>query len=797
MTRIVFLLGFISLAIGPARAQSLTKQADRQFEQLAYAKAANLYEQALTNSTSLSDNERLAAKARLAYSYLQARDTKNAERAYRELLAGGGSSGDFATYHLYYAQALAGNGKFREAQVAYEKFDALQSADKRSTASETAPADRLGHSTLYQDVTALTRTAGQYTVDFLSINTRRPEFSPMRYKDGLVYVSAGSKRRGKLSGRNGTPFLDLYYLPEASAVPGTNGSKKKTPRPRLLQSLGRDEYTTKTANDSKTVGFFGGTHLNLGYQEVPASESERFSKTINSKYHEGPSTFSKDGSRVIFTRNNYTNGQYRESRDGVNKLKLYTATQTDGFWTEAEELPLNSEEFSTGHPSLATGRNGQPDQLLYFSSDRPGGFGGTDIYVSTWTNGTWGKPVNLGKSVNSAGNELFPFVDEKGNLYVASDGHGGLGGLDLFYVQLTGASQSAGEMLNLGEPLNSPADDFGIVTDGERNGGYFSSNRKHGGPDDDLYRFARQGALHPCRELTISVFDADTKEPLDSTSIRVDNPASGRPEQIKTDADGLIRICLSADSDTRFVVSREGYSDTKIGFSTSQLSDTQPSRLDVGLTRPGVTSGLGETTLRGRVLTQANRKPITGATVALVNECDGIVQKTTTDADGRYVFTMLLGCDYRLEATKENMGSIGSRIAKDGSGTVDLLMFKKGDVITIDNIYYDLNRATIRPDAAVELDKVVRLMRKYPAMTIEMRSHTDSRATAQYNKTLSGNRAKSATAYLKSKGIAAKRMVAKGYGESALLNTCADGVDCPEADHQQNRRTEIKILKLE
>jgi outer membrane protein OmpA-like peptidoglycan-associated protein len=143
------------------------------------------------------------------------------------------------------------------------------------------------------------------------------------------------------------------------------------------------------------------------------------------------------------------------------------------------------------------------------------------------------------------------------------------------------------------------------------------------------------------------------------------------------------------------------------------------------------------------------------------------------------------------------MGTIGNHIVKGGAGSSDLIMFKTGDVIKIDNIYYDLNKATIRSDAAVELDKVVALLNKYPTMTIEMRSHTDSRATATYNKTLSSNRAKSAAAYLKSKGISAKRLIARGYGESNLLNRCKDGVNCPEVEHQKNRRTEIKILKLE
>lgn len=813
MTRIALVLGFLSLLVGSAPAQSLTKQADRQFDQLAYAKAADLYEKALNNPASLTDAERRAAKIRLAYSYRQARDTRNAERAYRELIAEGDSSADYAHYHLYLAQALTSNGKYYEAESVYNTYYALQATDERTAnaksvsgsqtgGSRTPPSagrtgrSRTGGSKLYQDVTALTHAAGVYTIEFLSINTRRSEFSPMRYKDGLVFVSEDSKRGGNLFGRKSTSFLNLYYLPDLSTLNG-KVSRKRLFQPDPSQSLGWDEYTTRTANDNRTVGFFGGTNLNLGYQEQPVSESERFSRTINSKYHEGPSTFTKDGSRVIFTRNNYTGGQYRSSTDGVNKLKLYTATQTNGFWSDAVELPFNSDEYSTGHPSLANGRNGEPDQLLYFSSDRPGGFGGTDVYVSTWTNGTWSAPVNLGKGVNSKGNELFPFVDEKGNLYVSSDGHGGLGGLDLFYIQLTGESQPAGQLLNLGEPLNSPTDDFGIVTDGQRNGGYFSSNRKQGGSDDDLYRFTRQTPANPCRELTVSVFDAETKTPLVNTSVTVDNPDNEGQKQLKTDADGLVRMCLTADSDIRFMVSQEGYMTNRVGFSTKDWSDTQPSRLDIPLTKPTIVRSPGATTLRGRVLTQADRTPIAGANVAAVNECDGTIQQITTDASGLYRFTVKPGCSYLLEAIKEGMGTTGSRIEKDGSGITDLLMFKKGDVITIDNIYYDLDKAMIRPDAAAELDKVVALMQKYPAMTIEMRSHTDSRATTQYNKTLSAKRAKSATAYLKSKGIATRRMVAKGYGESALLNVCTDGVDCPEADHQQNRRTEIKIMKLE
>ena len=789
-----YVLSIVLLAclIGsPVLAQSLMKQADRQFDQLAYAKAIELYEKALTNPNSIAETDRRDARAKLGYSYQQTRDMPNAERVYRDLIHEGDLPADYVKCYLFYAQALASNGKYREAQEAYDKYGKVQTGDKR------APS----FSKLYRDVSALTRNAGSYKVEFLSMNTRQAEFSPILYKEGLVFVSAGHGGNGikRVFNWSSTPFLDLYYLPDlktlrVSKTASVGGGKATSRRAKteLLRPLGSDDFTAPTANDTRTVGFYGGTNLSMGYEDQPISEADRFSRTLNTKYHEGPATFTKDGSRVIFTRNNFNEGHYRESADGVNKLKLYTATQVNGIWSKAEELPFNSDEYSTGHPTLS-----KDDQLLYFASDRPGGFGSTDIYVSKWENGRWGQPVNLGKEVNTKGNELFPFIDEKGNIYFSSDGRPGLGALDMFYTTLTPDGKQGLVTRNLGEPLNSPKDDFGIVTDGDRLTGYFSSNRKRGGEDDDVYRFTREGSLYPCRELTVSIIDADSKEPLANTSVAMDNATNDKQKQLKTDAQGLLRVCLTVDSDFKFLASREGYADNKVGFSTRDLSDDQPSRLEILLSKPIEPATPALTTLRGRVTTQTDKKPIAGVKVVLVNECDGTSQETTTGPDGSYEFSVKPGCDYSLEAMKDNMGTVGGRITKEGTGTPDLVMFKKGDVIKIDNIYYDLNKAAIRPNAALELDKVASLMQKYPTMIIEMRSHTDSRATTKYNNALSGNRAKSAVAYLKSKGITGKRMIAKGYGENNLLNKCKDGVNCSEEEHQQNRRTEIKIIKLE
>ncbi len=196
-------------------------------------------------------------------------------------------------------------------------------------------------------------------------------------------------------------------------------------------------------------------------------------------------------------------------------------------------------------------------------------------------------------------------------------------------------------------------------------------------------------------------------------------------------------------------------------------------------------------------MTHTERLPIDGVEVILRNLCDSTVLEMVTGPDGSYEFLVDPGCEYIVEALKDCMGTTGARISPAAHATTELTMFRQGDIIEIDNIYYDLDHWDIRPDAALEMDKLVALMKKYPAMRIEMRSHTDSRGSAVYNITLSMNRAMGAVTYLRKKGIASRRMKATGYGEGVLLNTCKDGVKCTEAEHQRNRRTEIKILQVE
>lgn len=793
MRGFLLLCWLVGCFAGSGHGQSLLKQADRQFEWLAYRSAIDLYEQAL-NRARLSEEERLATLSKLGYSYRQIRDTQNAERVYRSLLEPiQEAKTGYIPCYLYYAQALASNGKYRESQQIYELYSQYQADDQRGKR----------FSRLYHDSSILSRNPGNYRIDYLDINTTLAEFSPMYYKEGLVFVT--NKRPGNALKRvfnwDNSAFLDLYFMPEktvmgetVASLGGAAASRKKK-RLRHGRLLGEDDYTDPTANDTRTVGFQTGiaAHYAPESKNAEASGTQKFSRTLNTKYHEGPVAFTKDGSKVFFTRNNYNNGKYRQSSDGVNKLKLYVAEEQKGAWSHAVELPFNSDEFSTGHPALSPN-----DQLLFFASDRPGGFGGTDLYVSRLTAGTWSEPVNLGSEINTKGNELFPFVDDRGNLYFSSDGHPGLGDLDIFYALLTeGLKVKA--VQNLGEPLNSSKDDFGIVTDGVRMLGYLSSNRLRGGSDDDIYRFRREGPLYACRELTVHLFDAQTKQPLGNARLDIQQPDEPEEKrQAQTDGEGNLRICLDPGSDFRILATMPGYQVNRLGFSTRDLSDDQPLRLEIPLqAAPSSPAQSLKSSIKGRILTHTDRQPIDSVEVVLRNLCDSTVSTMITGPDGVYAFSVDPGCEYIVEALKDCLGTTGARIASAADAAPELTMFRKGDIIEIENIYYNLNQWAIRPDAVRELDKLVALMKKYPAMRIEMRSHTDSRGSAEYNKTLSARRARMAVAYLTQNGISAQRMKATGYGETLLLNGCQDGVTCPEAEQQRNRRTEIKILQVE
>ncbi|QJD78355.1 carboxypeptidase regulatory-like domain-containing protein [Spirosoma rhododendri] len=793
-----------------AQTDSLLLQADRMLAWKAYGRAIDTYTQ-LLNATpnQLTPVQKIRAQTQLAQAYRQTGDGSKAERIYRQLIDGGKNTD--ARQMLYYAQTLAGNGKFQEAQRQYEQY--LRVRDSVATRQKGARPSGIAGNVDGR------RGSVAYRVEYLALDSPGEEFSPAFFQNGLVYV-AGTQGGTTVKGKGGgAGFLDLLYVPDRNNLPattviGSNG--QETPvtskRVRSERVLGDDAYTRPTANDSRTVpGFEGGITIanGLGYEGRPVNEARRFDKSINSRYQEGPATFSADGSRIIFTRNDEVVRRGPKDSTAVTRLKLYTARQQNGAWVDVEEMPFNSDRYSVGHPTLS--RDGQ---RLYFVSDMPGGFGGTDLYVARSAGGRWGQPENLGETINSAGNELFPFVDEAGNLYFASDGRQGLGGLDIFFAVLS--NEGAGRTIeHLDAPINSDKDDFGLITDAMRTGGYFSSNRRDG--NDDILRFTRQSSLYDCRDLTVRVYDTETDTSIDGVTVLVRSKSEGRTDQtLRTDSTGTIRLCLDRSADFMFEVSRDGYVSNTVGFNTRYLTDDQPSRLEIGLTKPipmidtistrsvNVTNSVVLTVnrVRGVVLSEKDRRPISGVRVQLRNECNKGVREVVTAANGQYSFDLVPGCDYTLTASKPTFGTNTRKIKrlpkkeKPRELSTDLKMLSVGDVITMDNIYYEPDRFALNPSASRELDRLVATMQQYPSLIIEIRSHTDSRGDAGTNKILSTQRANSVANYLNAHGISRSRILARGMGESAPVNNCVDGVICTEAEHQRNRRTEFRVVEI-
>ena len=792
-----------------AQTDSLLRQADRLLSYKAYGRAIDAYSQLLSNEeTPLTNAQKARVQGQLAQAYKQVGDGTKAERYFRESISN--NPGEDPQQTLQYAQTLAGNGKFQEAQQQYERYLSLKAKTPDRVPAPIPTSERDGKS-----------ESTRYRLEYLALNSKGEEFSPAFYQDGLVYVygTKGGSTIETTGKGGGAGYLDLQYVPnrkdlKATSIINADGSAgvvDKTADAHTRNSVGKDYYTRPTANDSPTVPNFSvGTNVaeGLGYEVGAINPAQKFGNTLNTRYHEGPATFSRDGSQIYFTRNNYSSGKASKSSEGVNKLKLYTARQQNGAWADIEEMPFNSDEYSVGHPTLS--RDGQ---RLYFASDMPGGFGGTDLYVTQNQNGRWGKPVNLGNVINTKGNELFPFVDDAGNLYFSTDGRRGQGGLDIFYASMVDGT-TVQEVTALEAPINSPKDDFGLITDARRQGGYFSSNRREG--NDDIYRFVRESSLFDCRDLTIRLYDTDTDQSLDSTIVVVKAASEGRPDQtLTTDKDGFIRICLQANNEFMFQSSRDGYINATVGFTTRNLTDDQPSRIEMGMFKPTAvvdtiqvssapvpTGPLIQSRIRGTVVGERDRRPIEGVTVRLRNECDQTQREYVTGPDGHYMFDIVEGCDYTLAASKPAFGTNTNRIkrlpkkTKPKEVAADLRMLTVGDVLLVDNIYYDFGGINLRADGARELEKVVTTMRKYPTLVIEIRSYTDSRGEAARNLILSQARAEAVAKYLTDKGISRKRITAVGLGETQLVNNCTDGVICTEAEHQRNRRTEFRVVDI-
>lgn len=515
--------------------------------------------------------------------------------------------------------------------------------------------------------------------------------------------------------------------------------------------------------------------------------AEKMSDRINSRYHDGTMTYDPRTNLMYLTRNNYVRGNVQKSKSGRTNLGIYTTKYESGemTWGNLEKFPFNNKEYNVGHPALNSSGS-----KIYFTSDMPGGEGGTDLYYCEKDGAKWSAPKNMGKKYNTSGDEMFPFLVGDTTLYFSSTGHVGLGGLDIFYSSLNNDEQ----VKNIGYPLNSHYDDFSFVCFPSEIVGYLSSNRKGGKGDDDIYT----AKMHPVDSLLVSgqVVDAVTLEPVVNAIVSVPNE-NGSTIQVRTDEKGRYTIMAPYKSEVILEANKQGYR-------TGQVSRKTHPRM-TSMENMNISIEKIDYMVSGRVLYEENDAPAVGAMVRLY-EISGnntlIADSVFVATQGTYSFYLEKNKTYMLEATKQDYAKQTYQLAtNDPSNKVqthDFRLFKAkvGEVVRLDNIYYDYKKWDIRSDAAKELDKLVQILVDNPTMKIELGSHSDARGSDQYNLDLSDKRAKAAANYIISQGIASDRLYGKGYGESLILNQCKNNVKCTEEEHQFNRRTEFKITSI-
>ena len=463
-----------------------------------------------------------------------------------------------------------------------------------------------------------------------------------------------------------------------------------------------------TGNFSKRKHKWTGEYFtNLYIVDVDSSKVKKFKTSLNTKFHEASPVFTKDGKTVYFTRNNYVDGKKGKDEEKTTLVKIYKATLENGKWTNITAVPFASDNYSTAHPALS------PDEkTLYFASDMPGTLGQSDLYqISINSDGSYGTPVNIGKTINTEGKETFPFVTDENEIYFASDGRPGLGGLDVFAGKIE-KDGTISDIQNLGADINSPKDDFAYSIDPVSRKGYFSSNKDGGQGSDDIYKFIENKALRCVQELSGTITDSETAVILPGAKV--------------------------------------------------SLYDNQT-----------------------------------------------VLNTTIADDNGIYKFPVDCGKTYNVRAEKEEYETkeVSITIGKiSGKTSLPIALTKNTCRVTIGDdlgtcfgikmIYFDLDKSNIRTEAAIDLEKILVVLNENPGMKLDIRSHTDSRASFKYNEALSDRRAKSTIEWLIKNGVAAKRLTGRGYGETQLVNKCADDVPCTEAEHQENRRSEFIITAL-
>ncbi len=673
------------------------------------------------------------------------------------------------------------------------------------------------------------------------INSPDLDFSPVYFKNGIIFTSDRLRFGDKGTGNPNKQFNDLFF--------------------------------------SEQMG------------DISFKAPKRI-KALNSKFHDGIASFSEKDQKLYFTRNNQKGTILNTKK--AKRLKIYVSSYTDGNWSEPQPVSFNVEKYSTCHPSISA-----DGKTMYFASNRPGSLGGMDIYVTYLENGKWSEPVNMGPDINTDKNEIFPFTDGNGTLFFSSEGHNNMGGLDLFAAQEVVNPHMTGddnwEVSNLGTPFNSPADDFGFIGNAGGDKGFFTSGRGGGNGRDDIYgwKTVEEEPVAPVlASKRVKVIDAVTGIELPMTEVVLSE--ANRPGNIiryTTAKDGMVRFDWNKASNYVVATEKNGYEKYDKVFQAEEMTD------DVILIRMNPLADVADASRVNKKPTKVIAKIDPNDKVeAYEEDIDNFISKgektentsleagqlvelnhiyyefdkynlkesakveldkvvtllrqypemeidlnSHTDSRGSDSYNEWLSTERaksavnyivsqgieRSRVTAKGYGesmpvneclntmkcsedkhqmnrrtefrilNLGEKtILKSDTSKPKKLTFEDGNrpsnLPVVQSVFYPSSQTDLTSTDKDNLRSVVEMMKRHDGMTVRVASFTDAEGNATFNQELSERRAQRIANYISSQGVRAGRISVVGYGEH-YSDVCPSGVDCSTDIYNKNRRTDILV----
>ncbi len=509
-----------------------------------------------------------------------------------------------------YASVLSINKKYAEAEVWMNKFYEKDKTDRRALMWMK---NKGIQNKLQQD-------KGIFVVKSSDINSKEQDFGTAYFKDNQIAYASSHERPKRLIKRlwnwNKLAFLDVYV-----------------------------------ANIDS----------NMNIKDIKRFEAEK----VNGKFHDGPVAFNKNGDFMALTRNNYKG----KSKEQIVKLQLFTSKLKDNKkWSSLEAFPYNSNDYSVGHATLTA--NGD---TMYFASDMPGGFGGTDIYMTTLNGNTWTTPVNLGETINTEGQEMFPFIQNSKVLYFASDGLPGLGGLDIFKSVVR--NNVPGKPENMGVPINSSYDDFALIIDNQDKSGFFSSNRESGQGSDDIYSFKLIAPIEQIKSKYIAGIAYDQSgDILPNVNVTIFDADNDSITTVSTDSEGYYAFEVEPEKDYDLKGVKPNYQDANKSVNTNVPEDT----VKADLTLYKVIAGKPNKYIAGVAYDQSGNI-LSNVNVTLFNADNAPISSVATDSKGKFFFVAEPEKDYDLKGVKADYQDANKAVntnAPEDTVKADLVLVK-------------------------------------------------------------------------------------------------------------------------